>query len=600
MLLNKIRARIDLQLGIIQTIILILIMSLLYGTTLFLQKQQTDIQHDRILMVEDMNENLRQEVFRLQGNLISVSNNLTTSPAESLLDWIKEQDARTEVLEGRKEIKTIYNKRKERRDISKPGNIVVKEVNGTPTIGIGVFTDEAFIDKVTLHYLDSLDIETVQMEVQKARDINTDPNDIKAKILKVKSQIADYALAAETSRNSILEFVDLLAAKELEAAKQNKITQQIMLVIEAGTILLTVTALFLAGKYIVTNALVVLQHTARAVAVDNNTNVPYLKRHDEIGSLARAIERFKEANLEAEQLRDAQQAQKEKGRRKLQKRLTKVSDNLTEGMDSSFKELTTLTDRLANLANNIANDAERTTKQSSNLCEHSNQNAMTSSNIADYSQSLIKQTDRLAGVIEEHKAQTRLTLEQTHDIQKQVSALNQAANEVEDIVKIISDIANQTNLLSLNATIEASRAGEAGAGFAVVANEVKNLARHSADSANEISERVKNIKGITQETVEGIDGINTHVEGLHAAMETLTNEFSTQESLSQQINEKTDLSFSTAENLSSAGQNMMEAAEHSVEVTKQLGETTEAILTSIRHMHTNLSTTLETAKGKNS
>ncbi|MTI08884.1 methyl-accepting chemotaxis protein [Curvivirga aplysinae] len=596
MLLNKVKNRIDLQLGIIQTVILILMMVLLYGATIYLQQQNSDLLDQRTSLIEDMNSNLRQEVFRLQGNLVDISNGLDINPVENLLTWVNAQEPKVEVLDGRKEIKSVYKKRKERRDVSKPGQIVVKEVNGIPTIGMGIFDGESFSDKVNIYYMQNMDLATVQQRVDEARKMATDPQSIKIQIAKIKSQIADYALEAETSRNSILEFVDILSTKDEEVLAHKSFTRTVMLIVESGSILITVIALFFAGKFIVTNALVTLQNTARSVAHDLTTEIPYLKRKDEIGSLARAIERFKEANLEAEELREAQQAQKEKGRQKLQERLKTVSDRLTTGMNSSFKDLSGLTEKLNKLTDDISNSASKTTQQSESVCQHSNQNASISSEIADHSHTLISQTDNLATAINNHKLRTRNTLDQTHDIQKHVANLNDAANEVEGIVKIISDIADQTNLLSLNATIEASRAGQAGAGFAVVANEVKNLARHSAKSAQEITERVKHIKDITKITVTGIDGINDHVQDLHEAMETLTNEFTNQETLCQQINDKTKSSSTTASQLNIAGNDMMLATEDSVKTTTRLGETTRAILASIQNMHKELTTTLETAK----
>ena len=88
-----------------------------------------------------------------------------------------------------------------------------------------------------------------------------------------------------------------------------------------------------------------------------------------------------------------------------------------------------------------------------------------------------------------------------------IGKLSRAAQEIGDVVKLITAIAEQTNLLALNATIEAARAGEAGRGFAVVASEVKSLASQTAKATDEISNQIAGMQGATQESVAAIKEI---------------------------------------------------------------------------------------------
>ena len=86
-------------------------------------------------------------------------------------------------------------------------------------------------------------------------------------------------------------------------------------------------------------------------------------------------------------------------------------------------------------------------------------------------------------------------------------ALAEGAQKIGDVVKLIQSIAEQTNLLALNATIEAARAGEAGRGFAVVASEVKSLAGQTAKATTEISEQITAIQAASDETVNAIRNV---------------------------------------------------------------------------------------------
>jgi methyl-accepting chemotaxis protein len=88
-----------------------------------------------------------------------------------------------------------------------------------------------------------------------------------------------------------------------------------------------------------------------------------------------------------------------------------------------------------------------------------------------------------------------------------ISALARVAQRIGDVVKLIQDIAEQTNLLALNATIEAARAGEAGRGFAVVASEVKSLAVQTAKATGEITKEISSVQSSTGEAVAAIRAI---------------------------------------------------------------------------------------------
>jgi methyl-accepting chemotaxis protein len=94
----------------------------------------------------------------------------------------------------------------------------------------------------------------------------------------------------------------------------------------------------------------------------------------------------------------------------------------------------------------------------------------------------------------------------------EIAGLAQAAQKIDDVVKLIQSVAGQTNLLALNATIEAARAGTAGKGFAVVASEVKALAVQTAKATEVIASQIAAVQSSTQSTVRAIASITSRMQ----------------------------------------------------------------------------------------
>ena len=133
--------------------------------------------------------------------------------------------------------------------------------------------------------------------------------------------------------------------------------------------------------------------------------------------------------------------------------------------------------------------------------------AKSSGSAAQAAETTRTQAQEGSAVVEKSVAAIGKVHEQAQELKIQMTSLGKQAENISRILDVISDIADQTNLLALNAAIEAARAGEAGRGFAVVADEVRKLAEKTMSATKEVSQVIGAIQ----------DGANTNIRSVEAA-----------------------------------------------------------------------------------
>ncbi|WP_436520363.1 methyl-accepting chemotaxis protein [Actinoplanes sp. HUAS TT8] len=178
-----------------------------------------------------------------------------------------------------------------------------------------------------------------------------------------------------------------------------------------------------------------------------------------------------------------------------------------ETIDQSATSLAGAADRVNEVATEIAGSAERTTSQAQTVSAAAEEISRSVDTVSAGSEEMgasireisqnATEAAQVAGAAVDLASRTSATMNQ----------LGESSTEIGNVIKTITSIAEQTNLLALNATIEAARAGEAGKGFAVVASEVKDLAQETARATEDISQRVEAIQSDTAGAVSAIEEI---------------------------------------------------------------------------------------------
>lgn len=180
--------------------------------------------------------------------------------------------------------------------------------------------------------------------------------------------------------------------------------------------------------------------------------------------------------------------------------------------------LDTLTTQLGRSAEELSKTAQIMSDSTLKTTEDSKHATKDAENVADGVRTMAVSTEEMVASIKEiarssseAARMSREALQQTTDANITVSELGKASVEIGNVIKVISSIAQQTNLLALNATIEAARAGDAGKGFSVVANEVKELAKQTAKATEDIAQKITAIQSSTTSAIHVIDQIQGKV-----------------------------------------------------------------------------------------
>lgn len=251
-----------------------------------------------------------------------------------------------------------------------------------------------------------------------------------------------------------------------------------------------------------------------------DAQIPFVQRRDEIGEISRSLKIFQENLVETERLRqeELRTAQENERKRIAYDRLFKEFESTISNVSGSVSDSA---EHMRSYAVTLDVTARETHTQSTQVAVSSEQAASNVATVAAATEELTASIHEITRQVTDSSRIAADAVGEARDANSSISSLNAAAERIGEVVKLIFEIAEQTNLLALNATIEAARAGEAGKGFAVVASEVKNLASQTAKATDEISQQITSMQSVVEVAVRSIHGMANTIERISSGSTTI-------------------------------------------------------------------------------
>ena len=309
---------------------------------------------------------------------------------------------------------------------------------------------------------------------------------------------------------------DIDSAVAVKNVTSDKLIQELIIdimLIALAIIALATFPIFYLSKRLVTPILACIDY-ADEVERGNLSGLVDLQRTDETGRLVNALNNM--VNTIRKILSDVYQHSA------LvvfaSNKLASTSEDMTKtsmGVKEKTEQVAAASERASANLYSVSNSIESLAMRASNIATNTNHMAENVNSVASAAEEMANSFQEVAQHCANAQSISELSLESSDQAAYKINELSESSQKIGSVIKLIEQITEQTKLLALNATIEAARAGDAGKGFSVVANEVKELAGQTATATEGIDRSIKEIQGQIGDTVRMIQEVSIKSQELN-------------------------------------------------------------------------------------
>lgn len=335
------------------------------------------------------------------------------------------------------------------------------------------------------------------------------------------------------------------------------------------------------GRDFLTPLTKLVGETERVANGARDVTLPGIARRDEIGKFARTIRFLVKAGTKMDEMfleRQRAEAERKEVAARRKQELLDLASELEASIADVAAGVAAAAQQLTSSAKIMANSADGAVTQISELSEAMEQVAKGTTAAAAASDQFALSIEEISRQAASSAELARTTNEAASGTDETVSALSLKAGNIGKIAELIDTIAGRTNLLALNASIEAARGGETGRGFAVVASEVKELASQTSNATGDVATSISQMQQQSDESIAQLRAIRDQIRELEMAATSIASAVDEQSVAGKELAVSIDLAANSAGEVSETTGKLREAA-------IQAGAAASQVLTSSNDLH---------------